>query len=47
MAQLLAFLLPDPVAPGLIPRAPKSFSEEKIVDGADVAKVNQWLEYGD
>ena len=47
MAQLLAFLLPDPVAPGLIPRAPKSFSEEKIVDGAEVAKVNQWLEYGD
>ena len=47
IAQGLAYFLPDPVAPGLIPSAPKNFSEEKIVDGAEVAKVNQWLEYGD
>ena len=38
IAQWLAYLLPDPAAPGLIPCVPKRISEGKIVD---VAEVNQ------
>ena len=43
IAQLLACLLPDPAALEWIPGTPKFFSEEKIID---VAEVNQrgWLE---
>ena len=37
--QWLAYLLPNPAAPGSIPSIPKKFSEEKIVDVA-----GQWLE---
>ena len=35
----LAYLLPDPAAPGLIPSIPKIFSEKNI---AQVGEVNQW-----
>ena len=38
IAQGLAYFLPDPVAPGLIPSIHKKYSEEKIVD---VSKGNQ------
>ena len=31
IAQWLAYLLPDPVAPGLIPNAPEKFSEDKML----------------
>ena len=37
--QTLAFLLLDPVAPGLIPSVPKKISDEKIVD---VGEASQW-----
>ena len=39
IAQWLAYLLPDPAAPGLITSVSKNVSEEKIVD---IAEVNQW-----
>ena len=32
----MAYLLPDPVAPDLIPSIPNFFPEEKIVDDAEV-----------
>ena len=38
IAQWLTYLLPDPAAPGLNPSIPEIFSEEKIVN---VAEVNQ------
>ena len=47
---MITNLLPDPAVPHLIPSVPKNFSEEKIVDGADVDKRHclkesgQWLE---
>ena len=43
-------MLPDPAVPHLILSIPEKFSEEKIVDGADVDKrrclkeSGQWLE---
>ena len=36
IAQRLAFLLPDPAAPGSIPSVTKKNSDEKIVDIAEV-----------
>ena len=43
ISQWLAYLLPDPAAPGSIPSIPLKFSEEKVFD---IAEVNQrrWLE---
>ena len=38
MARWVAYLLPDPAAPGLITSIPEIFSEEKI---ANVAEINQ------
>ena len=31
MAQWLAYLLPDPAAPGLLPRGPKNFQRKIVV----------------
>ena len=48
--QWLAFLLPDPVAPGLIPGIPEILSDEKIVDYVEVNQQwcleerGQWLD---
>ena len=50
LAQWLAFLHPDPVVMGSIPSIPKTFSEVKIVDVAEVnqrhclKESGQWLE---
>ena len=50
IAQWIAFALPNPAALGLIPGIPKFFSEEKIVDVAEVNQQRcldesgQWLE---
>ena len=46
----MAYLLPEPAAPSLIPSIPKKISEEKIIDVAEVnpqpwlEESGQWLE---
>ena len=50
IAQQLAYLLPEPAAPSLIPSIPKKISEEKIIDVAEdnqqrwLKESGQWLE---
>ena len=45
IAQTLAYLLPDPAAPGLIPNVPQKISEEKIVNHERCSgESGQWLE---
>ena len=39
MAQWLAYLLPDPAAVGSIPNITKDFSEENIINVAEVKSV--------
>ena len=53
IVQQLANLLPDPATSGLIPSIPKTISEEKIVNIAEVnqhrclEESGQWLENAD